>query len=97
MPGGCIKILISYTKIDLGLHSLVSYFGKIPNPPKKYYSMVYFPVCIFLPSGDFISCTYNIFWYQGYPVSVGRAHITSGLDPYAKLDFEIGYLDEWVV
>ena len=27
---------------------------------------------------------------------MGRVHITSGLDPYAKLDFEPGYLNEWV-
>jgi len=25
---------------------------------------------------------------------VGRVHITSGLDPYGKLDFETGFLDE---
>ena len=31
-----------------------------------------------------------------YPVSVGRVHISSGLDPYANLDLEPGYLDEWV-
>jgi alcohol oxidase len=29
-----------------------------------------------------------------YPVSVGRVHISSGLDPYANLDLEPGYLDE---
>ena len=27
---------------------------------------------------------------------MGRVHITSGLDPYAKLDFEPGYLTECV-
>ena len=27
---------------------------------------------------------------------MGRVHITSGIDPYAKLDFEPGYLNEWV-
>ena len=27
---------------------------------------------------------------------MGRVHITSGLDPYANLDFESGFLDEWV-
>lgn len=31
---------------------------------------------------------------QEYPVSVGRVHIQSGLDPYEPLNFEIGYLDE---
>lgn len=33
-------------------------------------------------------------YLQGYPVSVGRVHITSGIDPYGRLDFEPGFLDE---
>jgi len=33
-------------------------------------------------------------YFPGYPASTGRVHITSGLDPYAKLDFEPGYLDD---
>ena len=30
-------------------------------------------------------------------MSVGRAHISSALDPYAPLDFESGFLDESVI
>jgi alcohol oxidase len=33
---------------------------------------------------------------QEYPVSTGRVHINSGLDAYAPLDFEPGYLNESV-
>jgi len=33
---------------------------------------------------------------QNYPMSVGRVHIKSGLDAYAPLDFESGFLDQFV-
>ena len=36
------------------------------------------------------------FLYFQYLIGLGRIHITSGLDPYAKCDFAPGYLDEWV-
>ena len=77
----------------LGL-TFASFLGKNPKPPGKFFNMGYFSVSIFLQSGDFMSCAHNI--WKGYPVSVGRVHITSGLDPYGNLDFETGYLDEWV-
>ncbi|KAG6919177.1 hypothetical protein DXG01_008475 [Tephrocybe rancida] len=42
------------------------------------------------PRGKYFSATY----YTEYPVSTGRVHITGGLNPYGKLDFEPGYLDD---
>ncbi|KAG6830870.1 hypothetical protein H0H92_014235 [Tricholoma furcatifolium] len=33
-------------------------------------------------------------YYTEYPVSRGRVHISAGLDPYGKLDFEAGYLND---
>ncbi|KAF8150064.1 GMC oxidoreductase-domain-containing protein [Crassisporium funariophilum] len=37
---------------------------------------------------------FSIAYFSGYPVSVGRVHINAGLDPYAKMDFETGFLNE---
>ncbi|KAF8896175.1 hypothetical protein BD779DRAFT_1668010 [Infundibulicybe gibba] len=36
---------------------------------------------------------FSVGYYAGYPVSVGRVHISS-VDPYTPLDFEPGYLDD---
>ncbi|KAG6902856.1 hypothetical protein C0995_010741 [Termitomyces sp. Mi166 len=41
------------------------------------------------PWGKYFSATY----YTEYPVSTGRVHISAGLDPHGKLDFEPGYLN----
>ncbi|KNZ73897.1 Alcohol oxidase [Termitomyces sp. J132] len=41
------------------------------------------------PWGKYFSATY----FTGYPVSRGRVHISMGLNPYGKLDFEPGYLN----
>ncbi|KAK0500276.1 GMC oxidoreductase-domain-containing protein [Armillaria luteobubalina] len=37
---------------------------------------------------------FSILYYTEYPVSLGRVHIQAGLDPYAPLDFEAGFLDD---
>ncbi|SJL09655.1 related to alcohol oxidase [Armillaria ostoyae] len=42
------------------------------------------------PGRKFFSMAY----YTEYPVSTGRVHIQAGLNPYAPLDFEAGYLDD---
>ncbi|KAG6857404.1 hypothetical protein H0H87_004766 [Tephrocybe sp. NHM501043] len=42
------------------------------------------------PRRNYFSATY----YIEYPVSKGRVHIAAGLDPYGRLDFEPGYLDD---
>ncbi|KAG6826163.1 hypothetical protein H0H92_000913 [Tricholoma furcatifolium] len=41
------------------------------------------------PRRKYFSCAV----FTGYPVSRGRVHIGSGLDPYGKLDFETGFLN----
>ncbi|KAF9466617.1 GMC oxidoreductase-domain-containing protein [Collybia nuda] len=37
---------------------------------------------------------FSMGYYTEYPASVGRVHIQAGLDVYAPLDFEPGYLDD---
>ncbi|KNZ75224.1 Alcohol oxidase [Termitomyces sp. J132] len=37
---------------------------------------------------------FSMGYYVEYPVSVGRVHISAGLDPYGKLEFETGFLDD---
>jgi len=37
---------------------------------------------------------FSMTYYTEYPVSTGRVHIKSGLDAYAPLDFEPGYLND---
>ncbi|KDR68518.1 hypothetical protein GALMADRAFT_256740 [Galerina marginata CBS 339.88] len=43
-----------------------------------------------VPRGKYFTITY----FSVYPVSLGRVHITSGSNPYAKSDFHAGFLDE---
>lgn len=42
------------------------------------------------PRDKFVTMVY----FSTYPLSVGRVHIQSGLDPYAHLDFETGFLND---
>ncbi|KAK0469586.1 GMC oxidoreductase-domain-containing protein [Desarmillaria tabescens] len=37
---------------------------------------------------------FSIGYYTEYPASLGRVHIQAGLNPYAPLDFETGFLDD---
>jgi len=50
--------------------------------------------CYFGKSLKPLGKIFNVTYFSGYPVSVGRVHITSGLDPYGKLNLESGYLDD---
>lgn len=36
-------------------------------------------------------------YWKEYPASLGRVHIQGGLNPYAPLDLETGFLDEYVL
>jgi len=69
-----------------------SYFADVPDKPVMWIG----PLAAYAgmnPSATrrkYFSMTY----YTEYPVSVGRMHISSGLDAYAPLDFEPGYLDD---
>ncbi|KAL0579314.1 hypothetical protein V5O48_002712 [Marasmius crinis-equi] len=42
------------------------------------------------PKGKYFSMAY----FSEYPVSIGRLHITAARDPYARMDFEPGFLNE---
>ncbi|TFK36632.1 GMC oxidoreductase-domain-containing protein [Crucibulum laeve] len=42
------------------------------------------------PRRKYFSMTY----FTAYPASTGHVHITSGIDPYGKLDFSPGFLDD---
>lgn len=59
-------------------------------PRRKYYSIAYYSVSNFVLSEAFTHRK------QAYPSSLGRVHITSGLNPYAKLNFEPGFLNTFV-
>ncbi|KAK0223434.1 GMC oxidoreductase-domain-containing protein [Armillaria fumosa] len=37
---------------------------------------------------------FSLLYYTEYPVSLGRVHIQGGLNPYAPLDLETGFLDD---
>lgn len=70
--------------------------GKSTAPAGKRFTVgyfivrtIFFPVCCGLVNGNTS--------YKLHPVSAGRVHIKSGLDAYAPLDFEPGYLDESAV
>ncbi|KAF8972163.1 GMC oxidoreductase-domain-containing protein [Flammula alnicola] len=52
------------------------------------------PVMLYLPLAAPRGKYFSIAYFSGYPVSLGRVHITSGLDPYARLDFEAGFLND---
>ncbi|PBK75883.1 alcohol oxidase [Armillaria solidipes] len=40
---------------------------------------------------------FSLLYYTEYPASLGRVHIQGGLNPYASLDLETGFLDEYVL
>jgi len=72
-------------------HRWSTYFANAPDKPVMlalpFSSSGRFPN---LPRGQYFRLPY----LSGYPLSVGRVHISSGLDPYARLDFETGYLED---
>ena len=71
-------------------HFANRYAGQNPAVPRgKYFSVAYFSVRVY-PLLLAVTETR----LQGYPASTGTVHITAGLDPYGKLDFHPGYLDE---
>ncbi|KAF8813030.1 alcohol oxidase [Phlegmacium glaucopus] len=73
-------------------HRWNTYFANAPDKP----------VVVVLPSASYVGWNpdvprgnyFSMLYSSGYPVSVGRVHITSGLDPYAQLDFEPGFLND---
>ncbi|KAF8813022.1 alcohol oxidase [Phlegmacium glaucopus] len=73
-------------------HRWSTYFANAPDKPV----MLVLPFAFYSGRNPDVTrgqC-FSIAYFSGYPASVGRVHITSGLDPYAKLDFEPGYLDD---
>jgi alcohol oxidase len=58
---------------------------------RKYFSVAYYTVRKAL-----LYSVQMVTHPQEYPVSVGRVHINSGLDAYAPLEFESGFLNESV-
>ncbi|KAG5649963.1 hypothetical protein H0H81_001310 [Sphagnurus paluster] len=68
-----------------------AYFANAPDKPVAWIGTLaaYAGGNPTVPRGKYFSFGY----YTEYPFSVGRVHITSGLDAYGKLDFEPGYLD----
>jgi len=102
------KGLLAYNGCDVGIkmrptneelslmspeydHRWSTYFANAPDKP----------VILLLPfatrgPGLLRGKCFSMAYLPLYPVSLGRVHITSGLDPYAKLDFEPGYLNECV-
>ncbi|KAF8164001.1 GMC oxidoreductase-domain-containing protein [Pholiota molesta] len=73
-------------------HRWKTYFANAPDKPV----VLMLPFVAYaggypaVPRGKYFSMAY----FSGYPVSVGRVHITSGSNPYATLDFDAGYLDD---
>ncbi|KJA14517.1 GMC oxidoreductase [Hypholoma sublateritium FD-334 SS-4] len=73
-------------------HRWKTYFADAPDKPV----MILLPFSAYagadvsVPRGKYFSMAY----FSGYPASVGRVHITSGSDPYAKLNFDAGFLDD---
>ncbi|KAG6849149.1 hypothetical protein H0H93_010938 [Arthromyces matolae] len=47
-----------------------------------------------LPGVTALRKYFSAVYYVEYPVSTGHVHISNGLDPYGKLDFEPGYLND---
>ncbi|KAF8813189.1 alcohol oxidase [Phlegmacium glaucopus] len=73
-------------------HRWSTYFENAPDKPV----MLMLPYAAYgglnpeVPRGQYLSIAY----FSAYPVSLGRVHISTGLDPYGPLAFEPGFLDE---
>ncbi|KDR75994.1 hypothetical protein GALMADRAFT_139756 [Galerina marginata CBS 339.88] len=69
-----------------------TYFAPAPDKPVMLYLpfVAYAGVNPAVPRGKYFTIAY----FSGYPVSVGKVHITSGSNPYAKSDFHAGFLDD---
>jgi len=69
-----------------------NYFENAPDKPVMWIGTLaaYAGTNPLAPRRKYFSVTY----YTEYPVSTGRVHITAGLDPYGKLDFEPGFLND---
>ncbi|KAF9478333.1 alcohol oxidase [Pholiota conissans] len=69
-----------------------TYYANAPDKPV----MIMLPFVAYaggnpaVPRGKYFSMAY----FSGYPASLGRVHITSGMNPYAALDFDAGFLDD---
>lgn len=68
---------------------MIRYIGPTPNvPPRKFFCIPIYTVSVV--SDVYLQTILRHF--QAYPESTGFSHITSGLDPYAKLDYDPQYL-----
>ncbi|KAG6879088.1 hypothetical protein C0992_005233 [Termitomyces sp. T32_za158] len=68
------------------------YFEKAPDKPVIILvSLTAYVGNKTIPPGD--KC-FSMAYFTTYPLSTGRVHISAGLHPYGKLDFEAGFLDD---
>jgi len=73
-------------------HRWETYFAPAPDKPVMLYLpfVAYAGIDPAVPKAKY----YSIAYFSGYPVSLGKVHITSGTNPYSPSDFHAGFLDD---